>query len=245
MSQVDVYDVITTDMFPAAWRVPPIAASAQPMAETERERALRLVKVALSKYPPQFLQANLKQVYLVGGLKFKGISAAATNSTNCLYIEVAANNPAYTDQFIENSVHHEFGHLLQRKYRKQWSRDAWSACNPPGFRYGSASGVDAVLSGHASGTWTDDWNRKGFLSEYGASNASEDFATIAAKLLLGDSAFWNRVDMFPALKAKVAVTISFYTSLNNRFTETYFRNLHVGVPYLTPLPPTVTTKPPC
>ena len=233
-SQVDVYDVVTDDMIPATWHGPLIAASALPIAAAERDRALRLVKVALSKYPPEFLQTNLKRVYLVGGLGFKGIKAAATNSTSRLYIVAMANNPLYNDQFIENSVHHEFAHLLQRKYRREWSADAWAACNPTDFRYAARSGVEAVLTARASGRVTDDWNLRGFLSEYGASNADEDFATIASKLLLGDNTFWNRVNTFPALKAKVAVAIAFYAKLDNRFTEAFFRSLHMGMAYVEP-----------
>ena len=103
-SGVDVYDVVTDDMFPAYWRTPPIAASALPIAATERDRMLRLVKVALSKYPPTFLQANLKRVYLLGGLKFSGIAAAGTNSAGRLYLRVTANNALYTDPVLEKYV---------------------------------------------------------------------------------------------------------------------------------------------
>ena len=243
-SSVDVYAVLTDDMFPTEWHDPDVAVSAQPLAASERDRLVRLMKIALSKYPPELLKASLSRVYLVGGLRFEGIDAAATNSATCLYIEDEADNPhytdCYTDRFIEDSFHHEFAHLLQRSYREQWDPKGWIDCNPRAFSYREESGVEAVRSGKDSEEPTDDWNRQGFLCEYGASDAAEDFATIAADLLIGDDDFWKRADKFPALKAKINVAIGFYAKLSDRFNEAYFRSLHPGIAYVPPPTPAAT-----
>ena len=247
-SSVDVYAVLTDDMFPTEWHDPDVAVSAQPLATSERDRLIRLMKIALSKYPPELLKASLSRVYLVGGLRFEGIDAAATNSATCLYIEDEADNPryadCYTDRFIEDSFHHEFAHLLQRSYREQWEPKAWIDCNPRAFSYREESGVEAVRSGKDSEEPTDEWNRQGFLCEYGAADAAEDFATIAADLLIGDDDFWRRADKFPALKAKINVAISFYVKLDDRFNEAYFRSLRPGIAYVPPptLPATLTAS---
>ena len=126
---------------------------------------------------------------------------------------IRITSDCYTDRFIEDSFHHEFAHLLQRSYREQWEPKAWIDCNPRAFSYREESGVEAVRSGKDSEEPTDEWNRQGFLCEYGASDAAEDFATIAADLLIGDDDFWKRADKFPALKAKINVAIGFYAKL--------------------------------
>ncbi len=232
VSHVDIFDASNEAIFPASWRSSETAASASPISPSARRRALRAVRVALSKYPPQFLQTNLKRIYLLGDLKFEGIVAAATNSADAVYITVSDNDPLYTDAFIEDTLHHEFGHLLQRNYREQWSESDWAMCNPPDFQYSSRDGVEAVRSGQASLTMSDEWNQQGFLSEYSASFATEDFATVSANLFLGEPNFWRRVDTFPALKNKINVAIAFYRKLDPHFDDAYFRRLSVNHIYV-------------
>jgi hypothetical protein len=234
-SGVDVYTGADPSMFPAEWLAPTIAASAQPLASSEAERALRLVKVALSKYPVGLIRLNLERIYLVGDLLFQGIAAAGTNSDGRLYLRIDAGNPLYTDATIEANLHHELAHILRRNYAFLWNDTVWAGCNPSGFRYVASSGVEAVRVGRASQLPADPVNDQGFWSEYAASDLSEDFATVGGELMAGDAEFWARVDRFPALRAKVGTAIDFYSQLDERFSEAYFRGLRPHTAYL-PVP---------
>ena len=234
LSGVDIVTTTDPHMFPAVWRAEPTQVSAKPLAASEGERAVRVVKVALSKYSTELLKLNLSRVYVVGDLRFQGITAAGTNSSDRLYIKIESGNPLYTDTFIEESVHHEIAHLLQRNYGYLWDDLAWGKCNPPNFHYAAPSGVEAVREGHSSLRPNDDWNRHGFLSEYSASDPSEDFATVCGGLLTGDPTFWPLIDRFPALKTKLQTAINFYVKLNSDWTETFFRALRPGVTYAAP-----------
>ena len=239
-SGVGVYTTLDDQIFPALWRTPTIAAAADPLpAATDTARLVRLMRVALSKYPPDLLRGNLERVYLVGDLRFQGIHAAGTNSANRIFIKVEPANRLYTDAFIEESFHHEFAHILRRNYDEQWDETAWTKANPADFHYGAPSGVEAVQSGHASLWYSETWARRGFLSEYAASDISEDFATIGGGLFTGDPVFWKWVERFPLLKAKVQVALAFYTRIDSNLTELYFRALRPGVLAVPPAAPTV------
>ena len=166
-----------------------IAAGAKPLAASEAARAVRLVRAALSKYPTDVLRLNLERIYVVGGLRYEGIEASGTNSATRLYIVIEAGNPLYTDGFIEESLHHEFAHLLRRNYPDLFDEPAWRSVNPLSFHYGAASGVEAVKTGHASLDASDDWNRLGFVNEYAAGDIDEDFAMTCGCLFVGDGDF--------------------------------------------------------
>jgi hypothetical protein len=228
-SGVAVYTAVDDDLFPVPWRGESIAASAAPPAPLEALRALRVLRIALRKYPAALLRANLERVHIVGDLRFQGIRAAGTNSATRIYIKVEPNNPLYTDAFLEESFHHEFAHMLRRNFSDRWDEAAWSAANPLGFRYGASSGVEAVKAGKTSLWFSDEWNRKGFLSEYAATDPSEDFATVGGSLFTGDPLFWPTVDRYPALQAKVRAAVAFYGRIDPALTEAYFRAQKAGV----------------
>ena len=240
---VGIYSALDDETFPVSWRGGTIAASATPTTPVEAERVRQILLIALRKYPAAFVRANLERIYIVGTLRFQGISAAGTNSATRIYLRVVAGNARYTDTFLEESFHHEFAHMLRRNFMDRWNAAAWTACNPFGFQYGSSSGVEAIRNGKTALALSDEWNQRGFLSEYATSDMSEDFATVGGNLFTGDASFWATVDHFPALLAKLRVGMGFYQKMDPAFSENYFRSLRAGVvpppaaPF-TPPPPT-------
>lgn len=102
-------------------------------------------------------------------------------------------------------------------------------------------GVGAIKAGKTSLWPVDEWNRRGFFSEYAASDVSEDFATVGGALFEGDTQTWPAVDRFPALSAKVKAGIAFYTRIDPSLTEAYFRTLKAVVaPDVRPVAPVPT-----
>lgn len=210
-------------IFPASWRRPPINAQADEIAPSEIERTRAAIDLALSKYPAQLVSSNLRAIFVVGRIRFYGLTYGATNSSDAIYIANSGRRSGYTDLVLEGSVHHEFSSILLRRNPTKISVTEWSRFNPSGFEY-LGTGVDAIRQGAASTRYDASLARTGFFSEYSMASFEEDFNIIVEMLFLGDSDLWKAYDEFPPIQGKVDLAIAFYNSLAPVYTETFFRS---------------------
>ena len=67
---VEVHAALSNDMFPVSWRGGDIKARATEISPGEAARSLRIVKIALAKYPADLLKMNLKKIYLTRQMYF-------------------------------------------------------------------------------------------------------------------------------------------------------------------------------
>src|SRR5262245_45940253 len=67
-------------IFTKSWRTSPNQASTEAIESDEIERTTRILNEAVKKYPPHILRRNLKTVYVLSRLNYRGISASETNS---------------------------------------------------------------------------------------------------------------------------------------------------------------------
>jgi hypothetical protein len=226
---VEVYTSIVQDMFPDSWRGGDIAAKALPLAPREVDRSLRVVKLALRKYPTKVLAKNLKRIYLVRELLFFDLPYGGTNSSDALYLCNAGVKAGFTNSYLENSVYHEFSSILLRNYPALWSEASWKAANPPGFRY-LGDGVQAIRQGATSLLRDPSLYPSGFLTTYSKASVEEDFNVVSESMFSGDRSFWKAVDSHERLRKKASLAIKLYGGIDPRFSEKWFRSLSLARP---------------
>jgi hypothetical protein len=213
-------------IFPKTWQTSKVKAKAGRFGlKAEAERSLKAVKIALEKYPPEFLKKNLKSVYLVRSLSLFGKSTRGTNSSTSVYIANLGKRRGYTNSFIESSFHSELSSILLRNSKKMSPRINWLKVNPPGFKYdkqnpSKARGNAVQLQLHKAGFWTP----------YATSTFENDFNSIATQLFMNKKSFWETIQKYPKLDQKVGMTIKFYSQAHAsqahaKFTRDFFKAL--------------------
>jgi hypothetical protein len=122
----------------------------------------------------------------VGGL---AVYAEAT-----IYVDVAA---ALRGQALTTVMQHELFHFVDQVLVDATFRDAWSALNPPDFRYGggglAAMGTEALLPSE----------HPGFATTYARTAAVEDRAELYAAWRTEPAALGERLPKDPVLTAKL------------------------------------------
>lgn len=121
-------------------------------------------------------------------------------------------------------LYHEFGHALERRFNATFPTKAWNGQLPPGFKY--LESVDAFAK---ESVGLPDFSvrlvEQGFLTSYSRVSIREDVAEITCYLFLGDERLWSVLPRSARLKAKVALLITFLSSIDPVLTEEYFRLL--------------------
>lgn len=227
---LDLVPVVTSldeKMFPSTWLVPSINASAKPVSKLVKENGVAQIRKAMKKYPSDLLNRDLDRVYVVGELKFSGISAGGTNSRNRIYQAVRSLAEGYTNQYIEGAFHHEFSSILLRNHGSKTQEKNWAAANPEGFAY-AGSGTTAVADGEESENYDPSLGKDGFFSQYAKASYEEDFNTIAAAIFLGREELWDSAKQFPPMKKKLRLAIAFYENLDSTLNESFFKSLLAG-----------------
>jgi hypothetical protein len=218
---VSVHTTIQREDFPAEWRTRQVNAQAEPLAPSEAERSIAIARRAMAKYPPELLARHLDGVFFASRLKFYGLSYGGTYSGNRLFLANRGSSQGFTDQYLEESFHHEFSSVLLANRPDALDSRAWRAAGAMAYR---SSGAEAIASGRASTRYSADLHEKGFLAEYATASLEEDFNMMAEGLFAGGPRFWQAVDTHPRLARKMRLAVQFYQRLSPGLTEARFRS---------------------
>lgn len=212
------------NIFPASWLSEKINARAERLSDNQLGRTKMLLNRAQKKYPRKVLQNDLKTVYVLHRLTFRGIGASGTNGGSNVYIANRGARAGYTDRRIERTFHAEMSSLLLRKHSQHLDAKAWQQVNGPSFEYGK-SGVKAVQEQQSNKAFDASAHAKGFLHQYAQSTLENDFNSIAEQLLMGNQSFWWVVAAYPKIKAKTELALAFYQQINPAFDQEFFKSL--------------------
>lgn len=213
-------------IFPAEWQASPVNAHGEAMDRREIQRAKMVMNRALSKYPQDMLEKNLRSIHFLGMMKFFDVPYGGTNSNSAIYLVNNGKALGYTSRYLEQTFHHEFSSILLRNYSQYIDTNAWKSNNATGFTYNDPeNGVGAIRNNESSQDLDSFICEKGLLTQYATSSIENDFNTFAQNLFLPERDFWKYVDQYPGIKNKVEIMISFYNRISPVFTETYFRNM--------------------
>ncbi|MEQ1751626.1 MAG: hypothetical protein ABL974_19555 [Prosthecobacter sp.] len=223
---VRVATASSAEIFPESWRGGKVAAGAEALPEGRREEALRVIDVALAKYPTEVLKEHLHTLYLLGELRYRGVVTSGTNSRTGVYVKIGPVEKGFTARHNEGVFHAEFSSILIRNRSQFMDHEAWKAANPTGFSY-LGDGVDAVKQGKARTKADSTLNAQGFLSQYSQSTLENDFNGYAARLWTGDAALWQLAKEHPPIQRKLKLVLRFYQQLHAQMDETFFRGLQL------------------
>lgn len=212
------------EIFPASWRKPPVAAAGAALSDEQIARVRPILERALRRYPAPVLQTELRSVYVLAELRYRGVVTAGTNSRTCVYLKIGEVSKGFTDDYIEGVFHAEFSSILLRNHVEALDEKAWRAANPSGFTY-LGDGVDAVRQKKAGLRRSEALHEEGFLVEYSRSTLENDLNGFASGLFRGDATLWEVAERFPRIKRKLGLTLNFYRKIDTNFTEAFFRSL--------------------
>lgn len=217
---VEIRYKIDSNFFTEDW---PADSKAIMIDEKELERFSYIIGSALQKYPVGLIKKNLKGIFLCKKIISYGIEYGASHSSdnNIIYLCSEGKNNGYTDVYLIDSFHHEFSHILFDQYR--FPINEWKLCNSKKFQYTYVEdgGYNAMLHEKDSIYGTVELYEQGFLSEYSKSAIEEDFAVFSGMILTEPKEFESLVKRYSRIKRKFKVWLSFYNSIDKRFTEEY------------------------
>jgi len=221
--------IFTADegIFPGDWYDPPIDAEAESLSENETERSKRIIISALDKYPENFLECNLKNVYVLKSMNFFGVDYGGTNSLDSVYVANNGENMGYLDIIIEKEFHHEFSSILYHNYKHMFKESEWRQVNPDGFEYfdEATGGSGAIREGRSSQEFNPEAHNMEFLYEYAQSTLENDINSFAENIFMGDESFFTTAESYEKLKAKLDLIVEFYKTIDPTFTIEYFKGL--------------------
>lgn len=235
-----------SSIFPELWRREPFYADAEPIAESQKLRARRIVAQALERYPAELLERTLQQVYLVGSLHFYEPTErqhfGGTAHSWAVYLVVKPESEGYSDDYLATTFHREFSTTLLNRHLDRVDFDAWGQANGKDFQYlggsswerndvrGKEGGARAIDRKATSLSLSEDKGdlERGFLTDYSKSSIENDFNEYAARLFRGQSRLWQLAGQHPAAAKKRDLTIAFYRSLHPALDASYFRQLANG-----------------
>jgi len=169
------YDAET--FFPKQWLAEPICGQGQQMPIEEIDRVLDVLEEFLRAYPQSVIRDNLRDIYLVGKMKFYGKAFGGAYGSSSLYISNEGSERGYTRQFLLSTMHSELSSILLRNFAEDFAREAWEAANPPGWQY-MGTGVE-MLGQPDIFAQSQQLLAQGFLVKYSQSSLENDLNMFA------------------------------------------------------------------
>jgi hypothetical protein len=192
--------------------------SIHPEFEGPRRAGVRdAIQAAMRRYPPEMITRHVRGVYVVARMFEDGVEIGGSYITSPPGISFTLGPPedGVDEPWIRDSFHHEFAHAIYVQ-RPGFPRKAWDAQNAPGFKYGR-NGYSAIKEGRYGRDIKTSLATKGLISEYAASDASEDFAEVAGRMMANDADFWRACRKYPRIRAKANLVMAFYRKVDPNF----------------------------
>jgi len=191
---------------------------------------MRMCREQLEIYPEQITKRlNVKNLYMLDTFNFRGSGVAGQGMSWLPQVSFAYGlrtfdpaKPASMD-FLRRTIHHEVLHLMDREFSKEGGPiygTNWDSLNQEGFHYKIGS-PSAASSPSQLRFYKDNTKWQGFAEPYGMNIATDDRATLYARLMTahvadegrGDQTFLDKLETDKILKAKADRMIGFFQLL--------------------------------
>ena len=169
------------------------------------DQKYKIIKKNLDKYSFDFLKKiNLKYIVLCEDLSISGINTAGIPDSDMktLILDIKFN-----DKYFERVIHHEVFHVINDSFPDIFNKETWSSYNQKDFVYAECStcteklGLDTITK------------KKGFISEYSQSTASEDMAEVYSHIITNEIP--KNID--PILEKKISYIQSQILLIDDKF----------------------------
>jgi len=198
----------------------------------EFKEFVRMAREQLEIYPPQITAGlHVKNLYILHDFTFRGSGVAGQGMSWLPQVSFAYGvrtfDPANSKSrdFFRRTIHHEVLHLIDRAFSKEGGPihgANWESLNEKGFAY-KIGRVNALNTGapNQATFYKDNTQWQGFAEPYGMNIATDDRATLYARLMTarladegrGDQQFLARLETDKFLKAKAERLAEFFQML--------------------------------
>jgi len=199
---------------------------------------LKMIREELAIYPVEVTRRlNVKNLYVLNDFNFRGAGVAGQGLSWLPQVSFAYGLHSFDPEktasmdFLRRTIHHEVLHLLDKEFSKEGGPihgDAWDSLNQKGFMY-KIGRVAALAAGapnspnapSQSTYYKDNTKWQGFAEPYGMNVATDDRATLYARLMTmtqadegrGDQTFITKLLNDPIMRAKAERLREFFQHL--------------------------------
>ena len=194
---------------------------------------VRMLREELDMYPDAIVsRLGFGNIYILDEFTYRDVKLAGQSFSWIPKPAVAYGLNSFKPEdansraFFSRTTHHEVFHAMERQFTVASGTlfgPEWNALNEKGFRY--RIGPNSVSAEGQPTHTKDNAGRKGFAEPYGMNIATDDRATLYARMMVADQVFYGRLATDPILLAKT-----------NRLQE-FFRNIRqeLSIPESNPL----------
>jgi len=194
---------------------------------------VRMLRDELDMYPEAIVsRLGFGNIYILDEFTFRDVKLAGQSFSWISKPAVAYGLNSFKPEdassraFFCRTTHHEVFHAIERQFTRSGGPlfgATWDALNETGFKY--RIGPNSVSAEGQPTHTKDNAGRKGFAEPYGMNIATDDRATMYARMMVADKVFYGRLATDPILLAKT-----------NRLQE-FFGNIRqeLSIPASTPL----------
>jgi len=194
---------------------------------------VRMLRDELDMYPDAIVsRLGFGNIYILDEFTYRDVKLAGQSFSWIPKPAVAYGLNSFKPEdaasraFFSRTTHHEVFHAMERRFTVAGGKlfgPEWNALNEPDFKY--RIGPDSVSAEGQPTHTKDNKGRKGFAEPYGMNIATDDRATMYARMMVADQIFYGRLATDPVLLAKT-----------NRLQE-FFRNIRqeLTIPATSPL----------
>jgi hypothetical protein len=182
---------------------------------------VRMLRDELDMYPDAIVsRLGFGNIYILDEFTFRDVKLAGQSFSWIPKPAVAYGLNSFKPEdassraFFSRTTHHEVFHAMERQFTRSGGPlfgSTWDGLNEPGFKY--RIGPNSVSAEGQPTHTKDNAGRKGFAEPYGMNIATDDRATLYARMMVADKVFYGRLATDPILLAKT-----------NRLQE-FFRNI--------------------
>ncbi len=182
---------------------------------------VHLVREELEQYPDEIVtKIKVKNIYILDVFTFRDVKLAGQSFSWLPQVSFGYGintfdpSKSTSRDFYRRTIHHEIFHLIDSRFSVEGGPvygANWENLNEAGFLY--KIGKLGPSAPNPITFYKDNTNRPGFAEPYGMNVATDDRATLYARLMTEDQAFFAKLATDKILKAKTEKMLAFFQFL--------------------------------
>ena len=187
---------------------------------------VRMLREELDMYPDAIVsRLGFGNIYILDEFTYRDVKLAGQSFSWIPKPAVAYGLNSFKPEdansraFFSRTTHHEVFHALERQFTVAGGTlfgPEWNALNEDGFRY-RIGPYSVSAEGQPTHT-KDNAGRKGFAEPYGMNIATDDRATLYARMMVADKVFYGRLPTDPILLAKTKRLQEFFRNIRQELS---------------------------
>ena len=187
---------------------------------------VRMLRQELDMYPDAIVsRLGFGNIYILDEFTFRDVKLAGQSFSWIPKPAVAYGLNSFKPEdassraFFSRTTHHEVFHAMERQFTTAGGPlfgANWDALNELGFRY--KIGPNSVGAEGQPTHTKDNKGRKGFAEPYGMNIATDDRATLYARMMVADQVFYSVLPTDPILLAKTKRLQEFFRNIRQELS---------------------------